>query len=101
MRIVGLDEFAGLPAGTVYSAYDPAIVRGLFVKGETIQNDDGWPADFFETEVVPQQIDNDDSPEGIGMRGRWGEFDPDAKFVVYDRDDVAQIVALLTGTGVR
>ncbi len=95
MKIVMLDEFVKLPDGTVFSYYEPAIVRGLFVKGATLDSDIG---DFFLTPVFPQQYAAD-SPaltDEIGMKERWGEMDPDAQFAVYDDIDMAKMVGLLS-----
>ena len=98
MRVVNLTEFANLPAGTVFSHFEPAIVRGLFVKGETCQADGAWVQDFFETDVIPQQLlDDERLTDEIGTCSRWGEMDVDAQFMVYDDNDVAKMVELLTG----
>lgn len=95
MRVLSFNEFAGLPAGMVFSYYDPAIVRGLFVKGETCNN----LHDFFLRPVFPQQFASD-SPalsDEIGAMERWGECDPDALFMVYDGEEVIRMIDLLRG----
>lgn len=100
MRILGLNEFAALPVGTVFSCYDPAIVRGLFVKGETCKNSYDNLHDFFLRPVFPQQFASD-SPaltDEIGAMERWGEMDPEALFMVYDADEVLTMRQLLGGS---
>lgn len=95
MRIVTLQEFGELPAGTIFSFFEPAIVRGLMRKGETIK-DGEEVIDFFLEELIPAQIEVE-APVGsmlrlVPIQTRWGEFSLDAEFVVYDSVDINELV---------
>ena len=70
MRVVGFDEFAEMPPGTIFcfvdEAYSPPY-RGFYRKEATITHDWGdrrtpRPADFFMTPLTPCPQDGWDSP---------------------------------------
>lgn len=99
-------EFTALPPGAIFSTSDQfGNVRGLFRKGtsrasapETEDHYGPW-ADFYYHDLLPDATDGDATnwPD-IHDGGRWGNFDPEELFVVYDGTDVAKLVGMLTGT---
>lgn len=89
MRIVGFEEFCSLPEGTVFSYWEPCITSGLYRRGEVISFD-GGPRDFYEASLKAESYNGEQPVVDLG-ESRWGLFDYDQKFVVYDRDDIAVI----------
>lgn len=110
MRVVSLQEFVKLPAGTIYSGYAscgldskysfPTEINGLFKKGETIGHpeSDGphGPADFFYQPLLAFVDYNSEIPEVDTTLTRWGEFDHEAQFAVYEESDIAAIKEALS-----
>lgn len=120
MRIVNRQTFLALPAGTVYSEYDPAILRGLMIKGRTIYGltgsaSEGVPIDHYEQDIL-QVARPDDDPNAqefetldrahrmnqpfamdLSCECREGLYDDTTLYAVYERADVAQLIARLQG----
>lgn len=99
MKIVTLQDFFKLPAGTIYSDYDPAICTGLFRKGDTCALENGEPFDFFYASVGAQCYgENDLAPTVDDIETRWGLYDGDAQFAVYEPADLEVMRRLLFGS---
>lgn len=96
MRIVNFHEFCGLPKGTVFSYWEPCIVSGLYRRGSVISYD-GGPRDFFEATLIAASW-NGEFPVVDLVESRWGEFDYDQLFLVYEPQDIAVIVQ---GLGIK
>jgi len=96
MKIVGFDEFCRLPVGTVFSYWKPCIVAGLYRRGEVISRD-GGPQDFFEASLIACSY-NGDAPAVDLIESRWGMFDYDQQFLVYE---AAEIEVIAEGLGVQ
>lgn len=94
MKIIGFKEFTALPEGTIYSYYEPHHCYGLFRKGQTIMGDGGKPIDYFEADLVPSAMNLD--PMAVdGMEGRWGLYEYDQLYCVFEAADVAALKSLL------
>jgi len=52
MKIHTFSDFVKLPAGTIYSHYEPCICTGLFRKGDTITGKNGEAFDFYEASLI-------------------------------------------------
>mgnify|MGYP006367546045 FL=1 len=89
MRIVNFHEFCGLPDGTVFSYWEPCIVSGLYRRGSVIQGVDG-PLDFFEATRVAASCGGE-FPVCELVEARWGMFDREQLFLVYEPQDIAVI----------
>ncbi len=89
MRIVNFHEFCGLPDGTVFSYWEPCIVSGLYRRGSVISGDVG-PIDFFEASLIAVSW-NGEFPVCDLVESRWGMFDHDQLFLVYEPQDIAVI----------
>ena len=95
-----LAEFLAMPPGTVFSFWRPAIANGLHVKGETIQHDDAdslpYDADFYYLPLLPEAANTsgplDLTPVMSNSLYRWGMYDEDQLFAVYEKDDLAILV---------
>lgn len=95
MKIFELLDFVKFPIGTIYSELDEGVPRGLFRKGDTVDwpPEDGPPADFFTVSLIAES--EYDGLRLDGVPSRWGLFDYDAKFLVYESNDVDLIRSLI------
>ncbi len=101
MKQMSLDEFLTLPPGAVFSLWEPCVSNGLHVKGRTIVQDIGdgpFSNDFYYLPLLPEPADmnaqvSDLTPKLPTMLYRWGMYDYDQLFAVYESEDVAAVVA--------
>lgn len=111
MRIVDLQTFLAMPAGTVFAKYRPCVFGDLHIKGDTLASG----TDFFYQQIV-DALDVNDSGEfadelrratrdgatgpeiamDFNCEGRDALFDADQLFAVWSRDDVAALIERLT-----
>lgn len=98
MKLVNFDTFAALPAGTVFSYFEPQVCSGLFRKGNTIYGDmdNRDPIDFFQSSFVPECINGAD-PTVDGVQSRWGLFEYEQQFAVLDTQDIETLMGMLDG----
>lgn len=97
MKVLGFHEFAALPEGTIFSYFKPMVCEGLCRKGKTLHrggDEGGEPCDFFECSLVPTCW-NGEPPTVDSVESRWGIFDFDQQFAVFDDEDVAVLCQLL------
>lgn len=97
MKIVTFDEFVKLPKGTVYCEWEPAVASGLFVKDESITFDGDAPRDFFTQPLLPRHDGDPDVVIFPDYGERWGMYEFDQLFAVYEANDVARLIDLLQG----
>lgn len=99
MKVCTWAEFAALPAGTIFSFWEPAYATGLHVKGETWDSAEGKPIDFLIRDLLPVPQDanlGSLNPNLDQDYGRWGMFQFDQLFAVYKSDDLDALhVAIL------
>lgn len=90
MKIVTLAEFVRLPEGVIFSFWAPCIADGLHQKCKTIayNGDPDPPRDFYYVNLLPTAIDPDDGVELNDLMCRWGMYDHDQLFAVYEADDL-------------
>ena len=86
MRIVGFHEFCSLPEGTVFSYWDPLVTHGLYRRGQVIFSGES-PTDFFEASLKAESYNGEDPIVDL-TESRWGLFDYDQQFVVYEKADI-------------
>ncbi len=106
LKILNLEEFRKLPAGTIFLKYEPCVFEELQCKGDT------WDHDFL-SENIAYNIENTGSDDfsgklfdaqeyGISLkmdfncRSRDGCFDRDQLFAVYEKQDVEMLISKLT-----
>jgi hypothetical protein len=94
MRIVNFEEFVKLPVGTVYSYWEPEIATGLYRRGDICHDTNGKPIDFYESNLIAWKYyygSRDTAPFVDLTPGRWGLYDYDQLFVIYEEADIAKI----------
>lgn len=105
-KLLKFEEFLVLEPGVIFSTSDEwGNVKGLFRKGTSLETSEdnrdyyrGIYADFFYHALLPDAEDGDATKwPDINDGRRWGNFDPDELFVVYDADDIKKLVGMLTG----
>ncbi|WP_273808461.1 MULTISPECIES: hypothetical protein [unclassified Pseudomonas] len=110
MCIVDREAFLAMPAGTVFSKYEPCIFGNLEIKGESNANMQGVLIDFWSqdlagalqadsTEEFEEACDCAAAGENIQMHlesQRWdGLYDRDQLFAVWESDDVRALIVRL------
>lgn len=58
MRIVSLADFLAMPAGTVFTTYEPIIFGELYIKGDTLSD-----CDYIYQPLI-HAVRSDSSDEG-------------------------------------
>jgi hypothetical protein len=115
VKIVDRQTFLAMPAGTVFSEYEPEVFGCLLIKGDTIVSD-GDSIDFFYQPVADSLLGYDvstviammesgqDVPVDLDAQCRDGGFVDHQRYAVWSRADVEALVARLQATlahGVR
>lgn len=102
MKIVNLETFRKMPAGILFSKYQPCIFEDIQIKGDTISVD-------FYTQRISDSIEcsggadlydklDDAKENGTELRidldseGRDGCFEDDQLFAIWGRDDVINLI---------
>lgn len=111
MRVVGRDEFLGLPAGTVFTKYDTLQWGELCIKCETIHRTDG--PDDFVYQAIPSAIELGDQeepfdvmirasvrpersvPMNFHLTERDGLFTQTQQFAVFELEDTRKLIERL------
>lgn len=108
MKIVDRNTFMSLPAGTLYIKGSPhAYHAPICVKGESLPNDDPTlQGDWFHRDLSEVDAHNSDQqmrrmdamlyrgesfPLSDGI-GRDGCFDPDDTFLIYEEEDLREVI---------
>lgn len=108
MKIVDRKTFLAMPAGTVFYKYEPHFFTDLGIKGETCGNDFScfefgggiWPDGCNDSGELFAKWEamlhgEPSGPLDFESEGRDGLFDEDQLFAVWDREDVAGLIARL------
>ena len=112
MRIIDRKTFLALPAGILYSKYEPCVFEAFCVKGDTIYRSyDGEAIDWFEQDIhdaidctgsadfADKLIAAQESGGSISMdfecQGRDGMFDDEDHFAVWEATDLSALIARL------
>jgi hypothetical protein len=106
MKIVKFMELKDMPRGTVFSEYEPCIVEGLWIKGDTFKfGEEPEMCGFYEQPVLACHYFGDyDNPPGVFDYG-WSRHcshddGPSQLFAVYEEVDVLRMISLLSTKGV-
>jgi hypothetical protein len=115
MKIVDRKTFLSLPAGTLFSKYEPCVLDDLCIKGESrLPSGDNDPGDFWEQQIAGaiDAVNSGDYSEklfesqehGTSIKfdfyceGRDGLYDAAQLFAVWEPDDVRQLISRLQAT---
>lgn len=110
-RFVGLQELCQQPVGAIFSTSDQSgNVAGLYRRGEARKCDEtdveyykGEYCDFYYHDLIPSSDGHDtvtaDFPD-IDDGGRWGNYDPNEVFVLWDESDRRKMAAFILGSAV-
>lgn len=93
MKIITFREFAEMNEGTIFSYFKPMICEGLYRKGKTICHD-GIPIDYFEESLVADCWNGEHPTVGDSLT-RWGIFEYEQQYAVYEVNDIEAIISLL------
>lgn len=91
MRFLSFSEFCKEPDGTIFSECGS---DDLYRRGEVISYD-GGPKDFFMASLLAEEQLPGETPCIDMAKFRWGLFDYDREFLVYDSEDISTIVRAL------
>jgi len=109
MRIVNRKQFLEMPAGTLYSKYQPCIFHELMIKEDSLENDfihqqiataleNTGSNDLMNKAAMLEAIDID-LPMDFDCCGRDGCFDEDQLFAVWSDDDRIALIERLQECG--
>lgn len=110
MKIITRKELMNLPAGTVYSYYEPCCFTGLYIKDSIPEPD--YPdfvcsdligavehnsSDNF-TEMCEKMERGESCPVDFEYAGREGLFDDKQLFAIYEKKDIVTLIDRLVKT---
>ena len=110
MRIVNLDQFVAMPAGTLFSKYQPCVFEDLCIKGDSIEETrdffyqpivdtlDCGGSDEFHSMLFDAQEGGVSIPMNFHYESRDGCFEPAQLFAVWESADVDALIARLQET---
>lgn len=109
MKIVDRKIFLNMPAGIVFSKYEPCYFGPLSIKGETIRHGTPDSADDFYYQRIEDAIDCEVFTDAMSdyreeqvlrfdfdCESRDGLFDREQMFSVWDEQDVSLLVKKLS-----
>ncbi len=108
MKIVDRVTFLALPADTLFSKYTPCSMDELMIKGDSLTYDDflcqqiadaiKHNAYGFSATLVDSRHNGTSISMDFDCQSRDGCFDADQLFAVWERADVAALIARLQRT---
>ena len=111
MKIIDRETFLKLPAGTVYSKYEPCVFGDLCIKGDSLKNDWAYQSIVDAIDAIDSPVFSDKlflsekTGESIDMdfycMVRDGLFENDQLFSVWDKKDVIALMNRLSETITR
>ena len=105
MRIVDRKTFLALPAGTLYTKYQPCVFADLCIKRDSCGTDDWFYSaltgcldvqnsdEFID---ICEALENDPTrshPIDVQVEQRDGCYDQDDKFAIYEDADIIKLIA--------
>jgi hypothetical protein len=110
MRIITRKEFMEMPAGTVFSYYEPCIFRELNIKDS--EPEKGYPDFSYSSIIGAFECSSSDEfsqrcelmekgesfPSDFEFSGREGLFDHTQLYAVYEKGDVEKLIKRLQDT---
>ncbi len=103
-KFAGFPTLCAAPEGTIFSTYTHEVA-GLYRKGKSLPTSPftadhyGGPwSDFYYHTLLAEPEGHDEPPVAFNEPlhgGRWGNLDPEEKFIIYDAEDVRKMQTLL------
>jgi hypothetical protein len=106
MKILNRKQLMAMPAGTVFSYYEPINFNGLYIKSSEPDNN----PDFFVQDLIGA-VENNSSddfftkceqmeegaslPVDFEISGREGLFDDKLRYAIYEKEDVEKLIKIL------
>lgn len=113
MKIVDYNTFINLPKGVLYSYYTPVYTNGLMIKDESLMFENGG-SDWYYYDLLDnpsqdssgqwlQYVDvmmkmdegGESIPAEFNCLERDGLYDYDRKFLIYEQDDIKNLISKL------
>lgn len=107
MRVVDRETFLALPAGTLYSKFQPDYFEAVEIKGETTPTGkDFWSQDISGAITFDDMFQHTEACDSMRVAGasvpmdfetecRDGCFDADQLFAVWEKHDVQALIIRL------
>jgi len=110
MRIVNRGTFLSMPAGTVFSKYEPCVFGNLEIKGDSTVNSQGELIDFWSQDLAgalkadssDAYLDACDAAEAgqrvaidLDCQSRDGLYEQGQLFAVWEPEDVQVLIQRL------
>ena len=111
MKIINSELFLSLPAGIIYAYFKPVIFKGLFIKGDTIKDENNKLIDYFFKNILNEVSSNSSDEmfdiifkreiDGMSFNldfdcyERDGLFDNDRKYAIYEKNDIENLINVL------
>lgn len=95
MKLLSFYDFCALPDGVVYQEFKPMVVGDLRIRGKVYRNSNGQPIDFISCDPLAGPSRSHEHIEFPWGSTRWGEYDYDVQFIVYESHELAKLVGWL------
>jgi len=110
MRIVDRQTFLAMPAGTVFSKYEPCVFGNLEIKGESTTRAQGEFVDFWSQDLAgalkaessDAYLDACDAAEAgqsiaidLDCQSRDGLYEQGQLFAVWEQEDIQALIQRL------
>ena len=95
VRFVDFNEFIKLPKGTVFSEYEHDN-NNLYILDRVLYKEDGTHRDYNYTDLGYYGSGMGSIVDGAVIGCRWGLYDYNCTYIVYEKEDVMKILKELT-----
>ena len=106
MKIINYDTFVKLGKNIMYSFYEPTYTSGLMIKEDTLNGGNDWfyydlldnpdqdyDGEFLQYPDVIEKMENGESIKAdFSCLERDGMFDYDRKFLIYEKEDIQEMI---------
>lgn len=101
MKILSFRDFLELPAGTIFSYYEPCSFSDILIKGQSLENDFVCqsliaPVACSDSTGFATQCDKAESGENVPLdfdcAGREGMFNDAQLYAVYSDEDIVGLI---------
>lgn len=101
MRVVCFEDFCNLPDGTIFSFWEPCVAEGLYRREEVLYDDSGHRIDFWMMSLIAESDAHGSGPAVCVDQFRWGMYEYDQKFAIYEKEDLGKLAWALGFPGIE